>query len=360
MKVQLLSILFLFVSFNYNAQKTVPFVDFNHYFQSYQNGAFRMVEMQRIIDYKGGDEFVAYIDNKGNLRLFDGQEIQDITNLNVEYQVSDHLMTWRVGPTLNLWDNKKQQTLTFNVGEYQVRDSIVVFQDLRYNTVRVYWKGELFNLYTVVDQLNMPEFIGENIVAFKDNGDYYKIFWNGKIYNLGVWNGKIDFQAGTDIATFNDPTMRTYAVFENGEFLDVEKFYMKNYRAGRGFIVYEDLNNNLIYYKSGEKKTLTYFAAQFWDVKDDLVIWEENSYVYCLYKGEKIQVCNYIPEEYQLKNGVFAFKNILGGASAFVNGEIKEITNQEMVSLNIYGSDVIVQLFNNTFLILDGGKVHSL
>ena len=145
----------------FNAQTTIPFVDFNNYFQSFQGESVRMIELQRILDYKVGDEFVSYIDNRGNLRLFDGEEIKDITNLNVEYQVSDHLMTWKVGPTLNLWDNGKQQTLTFNARNYQVRDSIVVFEDLRYNAVKVYYNGSIYDLYSVVSELSLPVFIGE-------------------------------------------------------------------------------------------------------------------------------------------------------------------------------------------------------
>ena len=112
--------LFTFSVSSFIAQTTIPFIDFNNYFQSFQGESVRMIELQRIIEYKVGDEFVSYIDNRGNLRLFDGKDVKDITNLNVEYQVSDHLMTWKVGPTLNLWDNDKQQTLTFNARNYQV------------------------------------------------------------------------------------------------------------------------------------------------------------------------------------------------------------------------------------------------
>ena len=352
--------LFTFSVSSFIAQTTIPFVDFNNYFQSFQDESVRMIELQRILDYKVGDEFVSYIDNRGNLRLFDGEEVKDITNLNVEYQVSDHLMTWKVGPTLNLWDNGKQQTLTFNARNYQVRDSIVVFEDLRYNAVKVYYDGKVYDLYSVVSELSLPIYVGENIVAFKDNGDFYKVFWRGKVYDLGVWNGTIEFQGGTDVLTFNDPTMRTFAVFEQGEFLDVEKFFMHKYKAGRGFIVYEDLNNNLIYYAQGEKKSLTYFSAKFWRVVDDIVVWEENGFVYAFFKGQKYEVCNFIPEDFQLKNGTFAFKNVVGGISIFVEGKTIELTNQEVQSYHIYGNSVIVQLFNNAYVIYSNGKIHKI
>lgn len=337
------------------SQRVIPFVDFNFSFTSFQDDNFRVIEFQRIIDYKVGDEFVAYLDNKGNLRIFDGTSPKDITNLNLEYKISDHLLGWKVSNTVNMWDAGKMKTLTYNGRNYEVKDSIIVYEDLRYNSVNVYWKGKISTLYTVIDSLYMPEFIGENIVAFKDNGNFYKIFWNGNIYDLGVWNGAISFQGGTDVMTFNDPTNRTFTIFDKGEFLDVESFFMGKYKAGRGFIVYEDLNGNLNYYGNGSKVQLSNFSARLWEVKDDLVILDENNYVYAYYKSEKTQICNYLPKDYQLKNNVFAYRNSNGGVNAFIDGKNYEITNQSESSYEIYGSSVIVKLFNNSYIILKNG-----
>ncbi len=353
MKYLFILFIFPFICFS---QKVIPFVDFNNYFRSFQEESSRVVEFQKIIDFKGGDEFVVYTDNKGNLRLFDGTTPKDLTNLNVEYKVSDHLLAWKIAGTVNLWDEGKLKTLTYNGQSFEVKDSIVVYEDLRYNTVNAYWKGGIYPLYTVVDELYMPVFIGENIVAFKDNGNFYKIFWNGEIYDLGVWNGAIEFQGGTDIITLNDPTSRTFMVFDKGVFVDVESFFMGKYKAGRGFVVYEDLNGNLNYYGDGKKEQLSNFSAKFWEVKDDLVVWSENSYVYVYSKNGKIKVCNFVPADYLLKNNVFAYRNIMGGVSAIVDGINYELTNQVDSQYEIYGSSVIVKLFNNSYIVLKNGK----
>ena len=100
--LSLLSIIIL--SFSSSAQNVVPFTDFSGFFKSYQNGFFRQIEFQRVREFKTGDDVVAYIDYRGNLRVFDGTKPVDISNVQVDYEVSDHLMTWKIGPTLNLWD----------------------------------------------------------------------------------------------------------------------------------------------------------------------------------------------------------------------------------------------------------------
>jgi len=357
------TILLLFILFlvgSAYSQRVVPFIDFNNYFKTFENDNFRQIEFQLIKEYKAGDELVAYIDTKGNLRIYDGNERKDISNLNVNYQVSDHLMAYSIGPTLNMWDAGKLRTLTYFSKDWEVKDSIIVYQDTRFNTLNVYWENEIYNLFTTTGEIYMPVATGENIVAFKDNGNFYKVFWQGKIYDLGVWNGAIEFQAGTDILCLNDPTTRTFAVFENGEFLDVEQFYVKKYQAGRGFIVYEDLNGNLIMYKNGEKKQLSNFSASFWEVKDDLVIWGENSFVFAYQNDTKIQVTNFTPKDHLLKNNVFAFRNIMGGVSALIDGKVHEITNQPEAEYEIYGNVVLVKLFNRSFIVFkDGRKFQS-
>jgi hypothetical protein len=117
----------------------------------------------------------------------------------------------------------------------------------------------------------------------------FKIFWNGEIYEIDGWNGTMDFGVGTDLVCFNDPNTRTFAVFDKGAFTDVEQQFLTKYKAGRGFVVFEDPNTNLTYYSNGKTIPLSNFSANFWDVKDDLVVWGENSFVFAYQNGMKIQ-----------------------------------------------------------------------
>lgn len=338
------------------AQKVVPFEDFNNYFRTFENDNFRQLEFQRIREYKAGDDLVAYIDNRGNLRIYDGNERQDISNMNVNFQISDHLMAYNIGPTLNMWDAGKLQTLTYFGRNYEVKDSLIVFEDTRFNSVSAYWNGTVYPLYQVTGELYMPVSIGDNIVAFKDNGNNYKVFYRGNIFELGVWNSTIDFQSGCDILCLNDPTTRTFAVFEDNAFLDVEQFYMNKYKAGRGFVVYEDLNGNLMYYSDGNKFQLSNFSAGMWEVKDDLVVWTENNFTFAYQNGKKIQVANFVPKNHLIKNNVLVFRNLIGGVSALMDGKVYDITNQMDAEYEIYGNLVLVKLFNKSYIVFKDGR----
>jgi hypothetical protein len=349
----------MFLWHSVHSQSVIPFKDFNNFFMTFENGGFKQIEIQPIKDFKAGDELVAYIDTRGNLRLYDGKIRKDITNLNVEYQVSDHLLGYMIGPTLNMWDHGRLQTLTYFARNFQVKDSLILYEDTRFNTLNVYWKKNTMALATIIGDLSLPTTVGENILVFKDNGNLFKVFENGLIYEICAWNGTIDFQLGTDVLCFNDPTTRTFVLYQNGQFVDVENQFMRKYKAGRGFIVYEDLNSNLWFYKDGEKTLLTNFISSFWDVKDDVVIWGENNYLFTFLDDQKIQVANFIPETWEIKNNTIAYRNIMGGVSAMVNGVNHQITMLSDSEFKIYGNAVLVKLFNNSNVVLDHGKIYS-
>lgn len=353
-----LSLFFVLLAFSVQSQ-IAPFIDFNGYFRTFYKNNFRQLEFQRIQSFEAGDNLVAYIDNKGDFKVYDGENVIPLTNMNVQYKMSDYHLAWNVGPGLFYLENRDKKLLTTFGRNYIVTDSLIVFEDTRFNTVNVVYNGTVIPIYQTTGEMSMPQVIGDNIIAFKDNGDLYRVFWRGKLYELGVWMQPIDFNAGTDMLTFNDPTHRTFAIFENGEFLDLESRYVNKYKSGRGFAVYEDVNGNLWHYAKGKKTALSNFSASFWDVKDDIVVWSENSMVYAFANGEKTRVSTYIPKDYQLKNGVFAFRNIMGGVSCFINGKVTEITNQMDAKYTIYGNLVLVELFNKTFVVFSNGNLYE-
>lgn len=355
------SLLFLFalIPAFLNAQSIFPYMDFNNFFKVYDGGSFKQIEHQPTTDVFFGDELVAYNNAQRDFKVYHNGETQLLTNQNVSYKASDHLLAWNIGPVLNYFEDGKPRTISSFAGDYAVTDSLIVYQDTRYNTVNVIYKGKSIQLYQLVDALYMPDAIGDNIIAFRDNGNLYKVFWRGQIYELGVWSGQQPFQffAGTDMLAFNDPMTRTFACFENGEFMDVEDIYVSKIAACRGFVVYEDVQGNLRYYGKGERKELASFF-QHWDAKDDVVFWGEANSSFTLVGGERRQVCNYPVKEWTLKNDVIAWRNNLGGVSGFVKGTQKDITTLTNTEFTINGHAVFITQQNRSVVVWENNQIY--
>jgi hypothetical protein len=342
------------------AQGIVPTLDFNNYFVSFQDGFFRPIEIQPIVSYKAGDEIVAYIDTRGNLKIYDGKERIDVTTLNVDYQVSDHLMAYRIAQGLRMWDAGKFTVLTNFGREFIVKDSLIVFEDIRYQALNVYWNQKVESLVTITNGVTMNASVGENLVVYKDNSNTYFVYWHGQKFEIGTYNEEqLDFQLGTDVMCFKDPYTQSFYVFDQGNFVELESFPIKKYKAGRGFVVYEDMNGNLWHYQNGQKTALSNFSSELWDVKDDICVWMENSYFFAYTNGQRVQVATYQPQAYLLKNNVLVFRNIVGGVSALVDGTLQDITTFQNADFEIYGNKVLVKLPNQTSVVFMNGKLYA-
>ena len=137
------------------SQGIVPFMDFNNFMSSFENGFFRQIEIQPISNLKTGDELAAYLDIRGNLRLYDGKERRDITLLNAEYEVSDHLLAYTIAGSLKAWESGKNYNLTSFASDFSVKDSLVVFLDGRTRSTNVFWNKQTIMLANIFDKLEM-------------------------------------------------------------------------------------------------------------------------------------------------------------------------------------------------------------
>jgi len=346
---------------NAQQREIVPFIDFNKWFRCVENSTPKFIEMQEIKGYKAGDYVVAYIDLRGNLRIYDGEKRHDISNMiSIEYSVSDKIVAWNIASLLHIWYNGTIKTLTAfsDSSNYVVKDDIVVYTDTRYNSFIVHWNGKEYPIKTSTTDLRITnsDKIGENIIAYEDNGGLYKIFYKGESYELGVWNADIDLKSGTDIVAFNDPNTRTFAVFDKGQFIDIENQWAKKYKAGRGFVVYEDAMGKLMEYRNGQTKELSSFPDK-WDVIDDIIVFENNGYTFCNVNGTITQAANFKIEDYKIKNATLVYRNLNGGLTAIIDGKNIELTNMPNAEFEIYGNSVLIKLFNNNFIVYQNGKL---
>ena len=353
--------LFLFsflIALNVSAQM-MAFTDYNNYFKLYQNGVFRQLEFQRIISSIQGDNIIAYVDAKSDFKVFEGGNPVLLANVQVNHKISDNILVWSSGPTIMYYTKGQKKQLTFFGRDFEVKDSLIIYEDLRANNITAWYNGNLFPLYGLIGDLYMPKAIGENIVAFKDNGSFYKIFWGSKIWDIDVWNGEIEFEAGIDVVAFNDPWSRIFTGFYKGGFFEVDAMFAKKFKCGNGYIVFEDQNGNLKLWKDEEIIELSNFPSQQWGCKDNVIYWVENSYLKAYYKGEIYDLANFRSEEIAIKNNTIAFRNVFGGVSVFSKGSIFEASILPGTEFSINGDMVLIKQTGQSPFVVDNGKIKN-
>lgn len=329
-----------------------------NYFKSFYEGSTRQLDYLKPIDYKYSEEIIAYIDNKSDLYVYDGVEKEKLSGLANDYKIGINMVAWNTGPIVSVWDNGQKQTLTQFGGNYEISDSLVVFEDRRDNAVRVYYKGEIHDLYYSVTDLFFPQYIGSNTVVFLGNGNVHYAFIQGKIVEIGVFNEPIKYAAGGNLVAFNDPFNQTFAVAFRHQILDVEPTMVQSYKAGYDQFIYLDRNNNLKGYIDGELITLSTYASSY-EVYRDMVVWVENGVLYTFNRGTRYEIANYVPEEYKIREGIVAFRNLNGGVSVFHNNQVEIVSNLSGAPFEVNGNTVRVQVNKGNYIFFKNGFTYQ-
>jgi hypothetical protein len=351
-------VLFLLFTLQSNAQSLFAYKDFNNFFKGCINGYTLQLDHQPIIELSLGDNLVVYKNFQNDLKLYDGKKIRLLTSQIAEYKNSDNICAWNIGKLLYFYENQKVNYVTAFGGNYWVSDSLFVYQDEQMNTLNVYYKGEKIELLQSSSIIWAPEFVSDNIVVYRDNGDILKCFWQGEIYEIGPMNSNnsYTFSGGMDVFAFNDPQSQTFIVFDKGEFIEIESMYVNNIKAARGFVMYEDRNRNLKIFQDNKVTEVASFF-QNWDAKDDIPFWVEANTAYTWLNGEKKIVSPFNLTDFSIKNDVIAFRNPMSGVSYYCNGITKEVSNITNTEFIVNGHGVMITLQNKSVIIAENDKI---
>jgi len=356
----LVAVCFVQISYGQEFKGIGPFTSLQGYFKAFHNGVIRQLEYLPVKSFQVGDNLLAYIDNKGDVKVFQGEQVKTLAGVANNYSVSDNILVFNTGPVTSVWKDGKGQLLTNFGRRYVVADSLVVFEDTQFNSVKVWYNGQIKDLYTVIGDIYLPAGIGDNVVAFAAVGGTHYVFYKGAFYEAGTYRDPLTFSCGRDIVAFNDPVQMSFAIFEKGEFLDLEPMHAKRFIAGWSCVTYTDQNGNLQYYANNSVKTLSNYAPDYWDAKDQMVVWGEGD-LFQVWDGKrKVTAAYFKPEKWKLKNNVIAFQNQMKGVDCVIDGKVINITNEPVIDFYISGNMVVCELPNSSFLAyVDGRKIRS-
>jgi hypothetical protein len=342
------------------AQDVFPYMDNVGYMRSFQNGFAKQVEFIPPVKVKYSEKIIAYIDNKNDFFVFDGENKEMLSNMVNSYEIGYNLVAWTTGPILNVWDSGEKMTLTRFGRNYVVSDSLVVFEDLMENAIFVYYNHEVYELYRSVGPPRFPLAVGSNTVAFEGNGNVHFAFIAGELIEIGVINDPVKYSAGANKIAFNDPFHQSFAVAHYGEVVDAETIHVTDYQAGWDMVVYRDQNMNLKCYVNDELIEISNYSARWYEVFRNMVVWNEAGVFFAFDGKQKYELANYIPEEYKIRDGIVAFRNLNGGVSMFANGQVRVISNLPGAPFEVNGNTVRVQTNRGNFTFFQNGQSYDM
>ena len=331
----------------------------NNKLYTFNKGRISLVEFQPTSNLTIGLDYVAYTNSRGDYNaIYNNQKItltQGQTNL---FSTNNYLV-YQIASVLRVFEKGKTQILTSYVSSFGVGDSLVVFQDQIGGNLKYYYKNNIVEFAQVLGNYEiLQSHIGENVFVYEDNSGGYRAFYQGKFYDLFSSNQSAEFSSGLNLIAFNDLQNRTFSMFYKGEIFDIENQFVEKYKAGHDFVYYMDNNEvNKVYYHD-EIQELGYDLQEI-QVYDSLIVFKEADYPKIWYKGEIHTAYNDRFSNYQVSGGNLAYINGNGGVSAFIGGEVIEITKQRVESYSLKGNTIVLKYSPSAFSVWWNGKMFN-
>jgi len=355
----ILLILLVSISYYTKSQNIAAFSDYQNKFYVFDEGKIRQLEFQPVLEYEIGNKCIGYVTNGNHFKVYYNHIDYDVSAMVKSYKVTDNLITYQVGTQLYVFEDGNKKLLSKFVGKYIADDSIVAFFDTEFYYFQVYYNGEIITLEDGLLYENAALFkVGPNILGYIDAFNNFKVFYHGKVVELEQTKS-IYGEIGRNVMAYIDPITDFLQVYYNNEVVELENFRPKSFQVGYEKVAYITNMGDFKMFDNGEVITISTFAPDFYELKDEMLVYHQQNQLHAFYKGENYLVENYIPTSYKVHQNTIAYLDKTGFLNLFIDGEKKILSYEKINEYKVLRNLVIYNEGLNTTKIYYQGKTYT-
>lgn len=337
----ILLLLLSFSAFDFYSQGISFFNDYLGNVLIFNNGEIKQIEHQPFRSYKTGNNYLAYEDNAGSMKIYHNNYVHKLSSFASDYKTSDYLAGLRINTLLKVFDNGEVQTLSFNINNFYLNDDIVVWFDTSDKMLKCYYNAQIFELddalATGIESNKVK--VGENTVIYVNSQGYQNIFYQNKIEELCHAERIKSIDLGRDIVAYVEAPLNSFKVFYYGSFIEVENFEPQSYKLGDGLVAYIDENQSLKVFYNFKKELISLVAPDFYEVTDELIVFAVQNHFNVWYNNNIYTLeTGFIPTDYKMNNNVLAYLDQKGNLKFFDGTSIKTISYEKIRKFELHGS----------------------
>ncbi|MBN1251476.1 MAG: hypothetical protein JXR51_02815 [Bacteroidales bacterium] len=356
--------IFLAVFSNYKiiSQDLAAFNDYQNHFTVFDKGETKSIENLPVKSYKIGGNAIAYVSSTSELKVYFNGRVKTLAEtFSFDYFASKNLIVYQIYNQLYVFDNGDVTLLSGNAKLFSVTDNIISFYNQNTKSFHVYYEGKVWDIEDSYVGKSVKYYkTGNNTFAYyNDNSKHLKLFLNGEIKKIVQINGLINFKPGQNILAYIDIAMNSFHSYYNNKITDLEYFRPKLYDVGNNFIAYLDNLGEFKVFWNDEIISVSSFEPSMFKVKDNMLLFYDESYLKIFYQNKIYDVCDYIPNNYKMQESTFAYKDLNGKLNAFIKGELKTITYDNVKSFDLAYDIIIISTTGNKTQIFYKDKLYK-
>ena len=344
------------------SQDVAAFTDYQNHFIIFDKGQTKQIEHRPVKSFKIGGNAVAYVTSTSKLKVYFNGKVKTLAEtFSSDYHTTKNFVAYRIFKQLYVFDKGKIQLLSSYVGAFSVQDDIISFYDKNSKTIKIYYKGRIWNLANSLIGMPYKYFkTGKNTFAYyNDNSKYLMLFYNGSLDKIVHINGLIQFKCGKNILAYTDIAMNTFNVYYNNKNFDLEYFKPKNFEVGNNIVAYTDNLGEFKIFSEGETAILSSFEPELFKIIDNLLLFSEPPEIKIYYNKKVYTVCDYVPDNYKIQHSTFAYIDLNKKLKAFTKGKLITVTLDYVKSFDIAYDIIIVKVNGNKTQIYYNYKLYK-
>lgn len=267
-------LLFFVIAATAFAQEGVGYYyDYYDHLYVFDHGNTIQVESNKVDSLMGGDDYMAYIDQRSDLRVYyDGyvntleEEVPSVmiaTAHNLVYKMQNRLMIVEKGVKKKL-DNW--------VGDFSVGDSIIVWQSQPSLDIMAYQNGEIKTIEAAVAlKVINSQKTGKSLFAYSDLNNEFKIYDQGQIFDTKSSNIR-SFKCGRGVVAYIDRFNNAFNIYSNGSINTVATQMPQKYFVTEDMVSYLDYESNFMIYYNNVATKIESFEPQLYQAKENVLL----------------------------------------------------------------------------------------
>ncbi len=243
------------------------------------------------------------------------------------------------------------------VKSYKIGGNSVAFIDNK-NDFKIYYDGQTFPLVNAAD---FSYFVTDNITAFRV-GQVLYAFDKGEKKTLCYYDSIM--VVNDSVLVYFDESQSSLNIYYNGRIANVEDAFLskpKSIKTGSNIVAWVNQSDYFTIFYHGTTITLDNIAPLKYEAGRDIVAYVDDyeRRFRLFYKGEKAVVEDFVPDSFKVGFGIMAYVDNLGSFRVFNNGATKKLLSDRPDFFYVKGN-VVVYSYNYSFNVYYNGEVTTL
>jgi len=341
------------------AQGLAAFENYREQFYVFDRGTIRQLEHLPVQSFQVEKWGVAYRRNDGALMIYHNGVKRKLSDVAQQYSMTEGLLVYAYNNNLFVYQGRTKTNLGMNVPYYKADEDLVAYYDQLDKMFKVYYKKQQFEVESALSNPPVSDFkVGDNILGYLGPNSYLHAFFEGGNRQLMLAQGRPSYQVDRNMVVYYDVATSSLKLFHVFGSRKLTTFRPQSYKLADERVAFVANDGSFKLYENDRIKTLSGITPEFYELRDSLLVYEEQTNLMAYYQGKNYRLENFIPQQMDYGINTVAYLNARNHLRVFQGGSHQTISYEPVNRFKVFRDVVWFNVGVNSNKVFYNGKTY--